>query len=391
MHNCNSIYHVLLTCTSAAQYTTPIFLRCYRFWKANLCIPEHTAADVDLERKAQKKLGPELADEFIEALKFLGHEEKLRVVVEPQAFKEHIQGRTDMDFVCTFDPAEKSRLAERVDFVICLGGDGVILHASSLFQKNSPPVIAFNLGSLGFMTNHLFKDFRADLHDVIYGNSVLSTCMVKSAGQSIDANDENQEVYRWGMTVPSETFEVLNEVVVDRGANSYLTNIECYERDRFLTRVQADGIILSTPTGSTAYAVSAGGSMVHPNVPAIVFAPVCPHSLSFRPVVLPDYVDLELRIPVTARAGGRVSFDGRNSMELCQGDRLRVRMSENPLPTINKVDLTEDWFDSLSRCFRWSDRLEQKAFRQPTKTVDTVADQVPKTAAEKDLPVTIDA
>ncbi len=148
------------------------------------------------------------------------------------------------------------------------------------------------------------------------------------------------------------SYEVLNEVVVNRGNNPYLSKIECYERDRLITKVQADGVIVATPTGSTAYSVSAGGSMVHPCVAAILFTPVCPHSLSFRPVILPDSAELELRIPKDARDTAWVSFDGKNRHELRRGDAVRVRMSPHPLPTINKYDQTNDWFGSLGRRVR---------------------------------------
>ncbi|KAF5837531.1 ATP-NAD kinase-like domain-containing protein [Dunaliella salina] len=168
------------------------------------------------------------------------------------------------------------------------------------------------------------------------------------------------QVIRSHSEEPTEVQEVLNELVIDRGSSSFLTNIECYEKGRYITRVQADGIMLATPTGSTAYSVSAGGSMVHPNVPAMLLTPICPHSLSFRPIILPDYAEIELRIPVNARSPAWVCFDGRSRQELQGGDKVRVKMSENPMPTINRTDLTGDWFDSLDRCFRWSDRLEQK-------------------------------
>lgn len=104
--------------------------------------------------------------------------------------------------------------------------------------------------------------------------------------------------------------------------------------------------------------------MVHPNVPAILLTPVCPHSLNFRPVVLPDYVELELRVPDAARAGAWVCFDGKHRQQLGRGDSVHVRMSPNPMPTINKDDLTGDWFESLERCFRWSNRAEQKPLQE---------------------------
>jgi len=166
---------------------------------------------------------------------------------------------------------------------------------------------------------------------------------------------------------------VLNEVVLDRGASSFLTNINVFESGNFLTTVQADGVMIATPTGSTAYSAAAGGSMVHPNVPAILFTPVCPHSLNFRPIVLPDYADLELQIAPGARASAWVSFDGKYRQELHDGDVMRVRMSPNPVATINRIDQTQDWMSSLNRCFGWSHRLVQR----PLHSIDHDDEVVP--------------
>lgn len=323
------------------------------------------------------KLGNELVQPFMEVLDFLGREHNMRVVVEPHVFEEHIKGQPDFPFVYTFDSfSDRDRLAEYVDFVVCMGGDGVILHSSYLFKHSMPPVISFNMGSMGFLTNHDFSSFKADLLDVIYGGQKLDSCTFVESVSSMDDAPGNSlgvmvtlrmrlscEVWRKDCSKPEQTYQVLNEMIIDRGSSSFLTNIECYEKGRFISRVQADGVMLATPTGSTAYSVAAGGSMVHPNVPAILLTPVCPHSLAFRPIILPDYAELELRIPDNARCSAWVCFDGRSRQELNRGDSVRVRMSENPVPTINKTDLTGDWFDSLERCFRWSDRSVQKPLR----------------------------
>ncbi|EFJ43854.1 hypothetical protein VOLCADRAFT_118925, partial [Volvox carteri f. nagariensis] len=320
------------------------------------------------------KLGDELLQPFLEVIDFLGREHSLRVVVEPHVYDEFLRGRPGYPYVYTFTASDKDRLAEYVDFVVCIGGDGVILHSSCLFKHSIPPLIAFNMGSMGFLTNHDFPNFRRDLMDVIYGGQKLDSCTLLSL-DSVNSMDEPGnslgvmvtlrmrlvcEIWRKGGSGPEQSVEVLNEMVIDRGSSAFLTNIECYEKGRFIARVQADGIMLATPTGSTAYSVAAGGSMVHPNVPAILLTPVCPHSLSFRPIILPDYAELELRIPDNARCTAWVCFDGRSRQELGRGDSVKVRMSENPVPTINRTDLTSDWFDSLERCFRWSDRTVQK-------------------------------
>jgi len=121
---------------------------------------------------------------------------------------------------------------------------------------------------------------------------------------------------------PSEplSFLVLNEVVVDRGPSPFLSNVDLFIDGKHVTVVQGDGLIVSTPTGSTAYAVAAGASMIHPSVPAIMITPICPHSLSFRPIVVPAGVELKIKISPDSRNTAWVSFDGRNRQEIKHGD-----------------------------------------------------------------------
>ncbi|GBG78659.1 hypothetical protein CBR_g27885 [Chara braunii] len=252
------------------------------------------------------------------------------------------------------DELMEEAMEERVDFVVCLGGDGVILHASNIFRTAVPPVVSFNLGSLGFLTAHPYEEFKQDLKRIIYGNSTMDGVYITLRMRL------RCELFRNGKPIPGKVFDVLNEVVVDRGSNPYLCKIECYERNRLITKVQADGVIVATPTGSTAYSTAAGGSMVHPNVPCMLFTPICPHSLSFRPVILPDSALLELRVPESARSSAFVSFDCKSKQVLGRGESLSVKMSEHPMPTVNKHTGTDDWFDSLTRCFNWNERIEQR-------------------------------
>lgn len=300
-----------------------------------------------------KKLGDELMEEAKEVASFLHHQEKMNVLVEPDVHDifARIPG---YGFVQTFYTQDTSNLHERVDFVTCLGGDGVILHASNLFRTSVPPVVSFNLGSLGFLTSHNFEGFRQDLRAVIHGNNMLGVYITLRMRLRC-------EILRNGKGMPGKVFDVLNEVVVDRGSNPYLSKIECYEHNHLITKVQGDGVIVATPTGSTAYSTAAGGSMVHPNVPCMLFTPICPHSLSFRPVILPDSARLELKIPDDARSNAWVSFDGKRRQQLSRGDSVRISMSQHPLPTVNKSDQTGDWFRSLIRCLNWNERLDQKA------------------------------
>ncbi|XP_052188245.1 NAD kinase 2, chloroplastic isoform X2 [Diospyros lotus] len=301
-----------------------------------------------------KKLGQELMEEAKEVASFLYHQEKMNVLVEPEVH-DIFARLPGFGFVQTFYSQDTSDLHERVDFVACLGGDGVILHASNLFRDAVPPVVSFNLGSLGFLTSHHFEDYRQDLKQVIHGNNTLDGVYITLRMRL------RCEIFRNGKAMPGKVFDVLNEVVVDRGSNPYLSKIECYEHDRLITKVQGDGVIVATPTGSTAYSTAAGGSMVHPNVPCMLFTPICPHSLSFRPVILPDSARLILKIPEDARSNAWVSFDGKRRQQLSRNDSVRISMSQHPLPTVNKSDQTCDWFRSLIRCLNWNERLDQKA------------------------------
>lgn len=334
-----------------------------------------------------KKLGEELLDDFISTMKFLGEEQGLRVLIEPsdyEGLKKTVSNFSlDMPYVDTWAPEDSICLHQYVDFIVCLGGDGLMLHATHLFGCAIPPIISFKLGSLGFLTCHDFERAREHLDAVINGSDELDTCRLTN---SVDGSPLTGvritlrmrlmcEVFRNGRRVPGQSHEVLNEVVLSRGSAPYLSNIEVYERETFITKVQADGVMLATPTGSTAYSVAAGGSMVHPTVPAILFTPICPHSLSFRPVILPDYAQLILRIAGDARSGAIATFDGKYTSDLQAGDAVHVRMSPHPVPTINYEDQTTDWFNSIERCFKWNDRLEQKKMtklpQRPSKTAVT--------------------
>ena len=163
-------------------------------------------------------------------------------------------------------------------------------------------------------------------------------------------------------------FNVLNEVVIDRGSSPYLAALECFCDNHHLTTVQADGIIFATPTGSTAYSMAAGGSVVHPAVPCILVTPICPHVLSFRSMVFPDHVVLHIVVPDDARAEASVAFDGKHRQPLHRGDCIEVSMSPYPVPTINRHDHSWDWLHSLKRNFGFNARPRQRPLKTTTST-----------------------
>ncbi|XP_033825990.1 NAD kinase isoform X2 [Periophthalmus magnuspinnatus] len=261
---------------------------------------------------------------------------------------------------CTFRE-DLDDISNRVDFIICLGGDGTLLYASSLFQESVPPVIAFHLGSLGFLTPFKFDTYQSQLTQVIQGNAALvlrSRLRVRVTKGSSEKNNGLSLINREGEGA-AEEYQVLNEVVVDRGPSSYLSNVDLFLDGHLITTVQGDGLIVSTPTGSTAYAVAAGASMIHPNVPAIMITPICPHSLSFRPIVVPAGVQLKIMLSCDARHTAWVSFDGRKRQEICHGDSITITTSCFPVPSICFRDPVNDWFESLAQCLHWNVRKRQ--------------------------------
>ncbi|EGS19058.1 NAD+ kinase-like protein [Thermochaetoides thermophila DSM 1495] len=244
---------------------------------------------------------------------------------------------------------------EKFDLVLTLGGDGTVLFTSWLFQRIVPPVLSFSLGSLGFLTSFEFERYKEHLNRVM-GDEGMRVNLRMRFTCTVYRDTPNGHEMEEG-----EQFEVLNELVIDRGPSPYVSNLELYGDDELLTIVQADGIILSTPTGSTAYSLSAGGSLVHPDIPAILLTPICPHTLSFRPMVLSDTMLLRVSVPRNSRAGAYCAFDGKGRIELRQGDHVTITASQYPFPTVQRTDT--EWFDSVSRTLRWNTRAAtQKAF-----------------------------
>ncbi len=151
----------------------------------------------------------------------------------------------------------------------------------------------------------------------------------------------------------------LNEIVISRGPSSFVTLLELYVNDYLITTVQGDGLIISTPTGSTAYAMAAGASMSHPALPAIIITPICPHSLSFRPIVVPANVVLRITLGCEARHTAWFSVDGRANRELKHGFNLIITTSEYPLLSICHNDQITDWFSGLVTNLHWNQRNKQ--------------------------------
>eukprot|EP01118_Nematostelium_gracile_P018269 TRINITY_DN8076_c0_g1_i1.p1 TRINITY_DN8076_c0_g1~~TRINITY_DN8076_c0_g1_i1.p1 ORF type:complete len:550 (-),score=108.43 TRINITY_DN8076_c0_g1_i1:60-1709(-) len=295
---------------------------------------------------------------------------QIQLMVEPDTYEELVESMSEINFI-VFDKSLADQEADQVDLILCLGGDGTVLYISSLFQFSVPPIMAFGLGSMGFLTPFNFKTFRDDLKPVLRGRCFIKLRLRLSC-----------TIIRNGQLEPETEYHALNEATIDRGASPYLSHLDCYCDDKLITTVQADGIIVATATGSTAYSLSSGGSLVHPLLPALLFTPICPHSLSFRPVVLPSSCSLKVMIPKESHGSGSISFDGRGRQELFPGDGVLMKISEWPVATVSKSDQIAEWFSSLAQHLNWNKRVIQKKKETPS----TVSEKEREKEREKDGP-----
>ncbi|KAL8710044.1 MAG: hypothetical protein Q9220_005315 [cf. Caloplaca sp. 1 TL-2023] len=263
------------------------------------------------------------------------------------------------------------------DFAITLGGDGTLLYASWLFQRIVPPVLSFALGSLGFLTKFDYADYQDTLSTAFSDGITVSlrlrfeaTIMRTQTAQENKRHDlieeligdeaENNLTHR-----PDGSYTILNDIVVDRGPNPTMSSTELFMDEKFMTSVQADGVCVATPTGSTAYNLAAGGSLCHPENPVILVTAICAHTLSFRPVILPDTVVLRVGVPYDARTSSWASFDGRERVELHPGDYVTISASRYPFANVMpQASSGEDWIGSISRTLNWNSRQRQKSFKE---------------------------
>ncbi|CCF58203.1 hypothetical protein KAFR_0E00490 [Kazachstania africana CBS 2517] len=248
------------------------------------------------------------------------------------------------------------------DLCITLGGDGTVLFASSLFQKYVPPTISFALGSLGFLTNFDFEDFKSILRNTI--NHKIKTNLRMRLHCKVYRRHKPKRDPSTGKKICYvelvDEHHVLNEVTIDRGPSPFISNLELYGDGCLMTVAQADGLIIATPTGSTAYSLSAGGSLIYPTVNAIAVTPVCPHTLSFRPIVLPESCNLKVKVATQSRGTSWASFDGKGRVELRQGDFITVSASPYAFQTVQHSNT--EFIDSISRLLNWNVREQQKSF-----------------------------
>jgi NAD+ kinase len=238
-------------------------------------------------------------------------------------------------------PAEETvRLGAEVDLLISLGGDGTLLAVARAAGRRRIPILGINLGTLGFLTEVNVEEMFPVLESVLEGNAEI----VSRMRLEVRASRDGRELGR---------FMALNDAVISKTALSRIINLETLAGGQEVTTYHADGLIVSTPTGSTAYSLSAGGPLLLPGLEALVLTPICPHSLTQRPLVLP--VDSEIEVVVRTRGGeATITMDGQEGMDLLDGDRVCMRRSPYPVDIVASPLRTR--FQILQAKLRWGER-----------------------------------
>ncbi len=238
---------------------------------------------------------------------------------------------------CTPMQMEAGELAEAIDLLVVLGGDGTMLGASRLIGTRRIPVLGINFGYLGYLTEFTLEEMFAALEEIRAGNFLLEGRMLFDVS-----------VIRDGKVV--EVQRALNDAVINQGALAKMIELECYVNGDFVNRFRADGMIVSTPTGSTAYSLSAGGPIVFPSMSAIILTPICPHMLSNRPVVVPGEATVELTFR-KADDGAMLTIDGQHGVALTPADRVRLQRSATSFEIVRPRQ--RNYFEVLRTKLKW--------------------------------------
>jgi len=232
-------------------------------------------------------------------------------------------------------------MPKAVDLMLVLGGDGSLLNVGRHFIGSDTPILGINFGRLGFLTETPVDDMFKAVATVLSGK-----------GEVVRHFSLHAEGWRDGEMLISG--HAMNDVVLQRNRHPRMIEFEMHVAGHFVFRVRADGLVLSTPAGSTAYALSAGGPIVHPGLDAITVAPVCPHILSNRPIVLPASETISLRL-TEVPAPGALNLDGQMILDLQQGDEIRINKSG----AISLIYLPgRNYYKVLRNKLHWTGRSE---------------------------------
>ena len=234
---------------------------------------------------------------------------------------------------------EETTIPETVDLVVVLGGDGTLLGAARKVGHYGLPILGINLGGLGFLTEIPVEMLYQDMEKVINGEISVEPRLMLQARVLRNGEEKCR-------------FTVLNDVVINKGALARIIDLRVSVDNHFLTTFRADGLIVSTPTGSTGYNLSAGGPILYPDLEALILTPICPFTLTHRPIIVPDTSVIDVQMGENSEEVV-LTFDGQVGFDLVDNDRVVISKSEKKLKLIKSPD--QDYYDIIRTKLKWGE------------------------------------
>lgn len=242
----------------------------------------------------------------------------------------------------TLSALPMNAIGREIDLAVVVGGDGTMLNVARCMAPIRVPLIGVNLGRLGFLTDIPRYAVTGELRKILDGHYLIEERMLLSAA----VMRGNEAVFQ---------SDALNDVVLNKGQLARIMEYETYIDGAFVYSARADGVIVATPTGSTAYALSAGGPILHPQLPALVMVPICPHTLSDRPVAVPADAKIEIRVADTSRQSAHVTYDGQINYAVQEGDQIHVTRAAHPVVLLHPQNRSH--YDVLRAKLRWGEKF----------------------------------
>jgi len=239
----------------------------------------------------------------------------------------------------TSNGLSRERVAAESHILLVLGGDGTLLAAARLAAPNGIPILPINMGSLGFLTSFTIEELYPALEETLAGRSSVSERVMLHV-----------ELLRAGRVIEHQ--HVLNEAVINKGALARMIELELRIDKEFVCRYRADGLIVATPTGSTAYSLSAGGPIVHPAVESFIITPICPHTLTDRPVVVRDSSSIDMQLSGDTESVF-LTLDGQKGIPLQSSDCVRISRAREILKLIQPPK--KSYFEILRNKLKWGE------------------------------------
>ncbi len=241
------------------------------------------------------------------------------------------------------DIANRQTIGEKCDLVIVLGGDGTLLNAVRSLADFSVPLLGINRGRLGFLSDIQPKEMEKYLNEILDGQYIakerfLLHTHIEREGEKIGESD------------------AFNDVVVHKWDVARMIEVKIFIDDQYVNTMRSDGLIVSTPTGSTAYALSGGGPIINPSLNAIVLVPICPHTMSNRPIVISGDSQIRIKVKNASQSQAQITCDGQINLGLVSGDYVMIKKNKNPVELIHPTN--HDYYEILRAKLHWGESLQ---------------------------------